>query len=142
MRLSVWCAEELPFADTFLISSIKKAYPAIEGYSPVVFEPDICDIWNVDPAAATENQPIQSNIPTLFINGSLDPDTPPKWATQMLTNFPKGHQVIFPGWGHTPTTNWGNPCGMAVANTFFNDPSKVPDLDCLQEIGPISFKLK
>lgn len=50
--------------------------------------------------------------------------------------------MIFKGWKHIPTTNWGNPCGMKVANAFFNNPSVEPDLDCFKEIEQAKIKWK
>ena len=136
MRLSVWCAEEFPFVSQQIVERERTAYPMIEGFSPAVFKKEVCDCWRVDYANEQENQPVQSDIPVLLINGSYDSQTPLKWAQQMLPNLPKAHSIVFNGWGHTPITNWGNPCAMKSAQAFFNDPGKQPELDCMKEIRP------
>lgn len=142
MRLSVWCAEEYPFADQQVIRAETHRYPALAGLSPAVFDSSICDIWGVKPVSAKENQPIQSNMPVLLISGEYDHDTPPTWAAQMHQRLPKSHHLIFKGWKHTPTTNWGNPCAMEAAHAFFNQPDRLPQPDCFGAIGRPLFKTK
>jgi len=133
MRLSVWCAEEFPFVSEKRIDEETFRYPEISGWSPAVFDGDVCRIWNVRPAGFTENQPVQSDIPVLFINGSLDYNTPMKWVADMLPNFSNSFHLIFNGWMHTPTTYWSNTCAMQAANDFFNDPKRLPRPDCLPD---------
>jgi hypothetical protein len=60
----------------------------------------------------------------------------------MLSNFTNSYHLIFEGWKHTPTTNWGNQCAMQAANDFFNDPSSKPTPDCLEEIKTPKFKVE
>ncbi len=142
MRLSVWCAEEYPFASQEVIARETDQYPATKGLSPAVFEAEVCEIWSVKSLAEIENQPIQSNIPVLLLSGEYDHETPPKWAAQMQKNLPNSHHLIFQGWKHTVTTNWGNPCARQVANAFFNDPSREPSLDCFQDMQKVKFDLE
>ena len=82
---------------------------------------------------------IKSDIPTLLINGSYDPDTPVKWAQNMLPNLSNRHHLIFNGWTHGPTTNWSNTCAMQAANDFFNDPTSKPQPDCFDKIDQPTF---
>ena len=140
MRLSVWCAEEHPFNSQEIIASETRKYPQVEGLSPAVFENGICNIWSVEKLEEIENQPIKSNIPVLLISGEYDNETPVKWAESMKNNLPNSYHLIFKGWKHTPTTNWGNQCAMKSANDFFNNPSVKPNLDCFAEIKSPKFK--
>lgn len=142
MRLSVWCAEETPFASRKVIKSETHNYPAIEGYSPAVFQPEICDIWGVKAMAPQENQAVRSDIPTLLISGEYDAVTPPRWAKQMQLQLSNSFHMVFKGWMHTPTTNWGNPCAMEAAHTFFNDPGQLPQVECFQAIRAPVFQTK
>ncbi len=139
MRLSVWCAEELAFASDKVIQREKSAYPGLSGLSPAVFEREICDVWGVKPEAASENRPVESTLPVLLINGEYDPDTPPKWAEAMLARLKNGHHLVFRGYGHLPVFYWPDPCAMEMANAFFNDPTKKPDLPCFSEIQSPDF---
>lgn len=140
MRLSVWCAEEYPFDNQETIRAETLRYPEVKGLSPAVFDSSICDIWRVTKATEIENQPVSSIVPVLFINGEYDHETPPKWAKAMSNNFPRSYHLVFKGWQHTPTTNWGNPCAMKAANDFFNRPSQAPDPECLGQISTPAFK--
>jgi pimeloyl-ACP methyl ester carboxylesterase len=141
MRLSVWCAEEMPFNNRKKVEEESKAYPAIKGLSPAVFQPEICDLWGVKSVPSKENQAVKSDVPVLLISGEYDNETPVKWAQQMQQNLSNSHHLIFKGWHHTPTTYWNNPCGMNAANAFFNNPSKKPELDCLEKIKSPKFKM-
>jgi hypothetical protein len=76
------------------------------------------------------------------LSGEYDNETPVKWANNMHQNFPNSFHLIFKGWKHTVTTNWSNPCGMEVANAFFNNPKEKPVLACFKEIQSIDFTLE
>jgi len=140
MRLSVWCAEENPFNSIGKIESETNKYPEVKGLSPAVFDNEICQIWSVQKVAEIENQPVKSEIPVLFISGEYDNETPSKWAKSMTANFTNSYHLIFKGWKHTPTTNWGNQCAMELANEFFNNPKEKPNGNCFEEIGSPEFK--
>ena len=142
MRLSVWCHEEYPFVSQQKVLAEKQKYPEIKGLSPVVFEKEICEIWGIQHAFLKENQAVKSKIPVLLISGEYDNETPPYWAQQMQKNLPNSHHIVFKGWKHGPTTYWSNPCGMQVANQFFNDPSKSPEIECFKEIQKPEFRIK
>ncbi|NNK87503.1 MAG: alpha/beta fold hydrolase [Flavobacteriaceae bacterium] len=140
MRLSVWCSEEFPFNDEEIINTETYKYPEVSGLSPAVFDSEICKIWGVKPASPLENQAVLSDIPVLLISGEYDNETPPKWAINMRKNLKNSHHLIFKGWKHTPTTNWGNQCAMQAANDFFNNPGVKPHPDCFKKIGRPEFK--
>ena len=142
MRLSVWCAEEYPFSSQQQIQQESSKYPAVRGLSPATYEEDICEIWGVQAADIKEDQPVKSDIPVLLINGSYDELTPVEWAASMQQNLSNSYHIIFEGWKHTPTTNWGNNCAMIAANDFFNNPSQSPTSACLENIQPVQFKIK
>ncbi len=142
MRLSVWCAEEHPFNSEELIKKETFRYPEVKGLSPATFEPAICKIWGVEEVAAIENKAITSEVPVLLISGEYDEDTPMKWAAAMNKNLPNSFHLIFKAWKHTPTTNWGNPCGMQAANDFFNTPTVKPNPTCLEDIKKPVFKIE
>ena len=140
MRLSVWCAEEYPFTSQMIISQESSRYPQVEGLSPAVFDAEICEIWSVRKEPELENQPVKSDTPILLISGEYDNETPVKWASSMRKNFPNSYHLVFKGWKHTPTTNWGNPCAMEAANVFFNDPGANPSPECFDNIHHPKFK--
>jgi len=142
MRLSVWCAEELPFASQKKIAEETQIYSGIKGLSPAVYDSCICNIWKVDKAHQREDMAIQSKVPVLLISGEYDHITPSKWAAQMKKNLPNSYHLIFKGWKHTATTNWNNLCAMQAANAFFNNPQEKPRLTCFEKIKTPEFLLK
>ncbi|MEL6865045.1 MAG: alpha/beta fold hydrolase [Bacteroidota bacterium] len=140
MRLSVWCAEEYPFNDQEIIKKETWRYPEVQGLAPQTVDAAICEIWGVAPMPAFENQAIQSEVPVLLMSGEYDYLTPAIWAKNMQSNLSNSHHLIFPGWKHTVTTNWGNPCAMEAANQFFNHPEQRPMPTCLEEMGGVEFR--
>ncbi|MDT0622693.1 alpha/beta fold hydrolase [Croceitalea vernalis] len=140
MRLSVWCAEEYPFSSQSIIKTETTKYPEVKGLSSETFEEEICKIWGVQKVSEIEDLAVKSDIPVLLINGEYDNLTPPKWANSMSNNLVNSYQFVFKGWKHTPTTNWGNPCAMILANEFFNNPKEKPNSDCFEQIGSPEFK--
>lgn len=140
MRLSVWCAEENPFNSQEKVTIETNKYPEVKGLSPTVFDNDICKIWSVKKVPEIENMAVRSDIPVLLISGEYDELTPVKWAELMTNNLVNSYHLIFKGWKHGPTTNWGNPCAMQAANDFFNNPSMKPNPECFVEIKSPEFK--
>lgn len=139
MRLSVWCAEEFPFNDQEKVEAETVRYPELRGLSPAVFSAAVCDRWSVAAVPALENEAVTSEVPVLLISGEYDSETPPRWATQMRRNFPNSHHLIFGGWKHGPTTNWGNTCAMEAANAFFNYPELRPGPSCMDTLRTPNF---
>lgn len=142
MRLSVWCSEESPFNDNDVLEIEKNKYPPILGNHPELFSEEVCNIWGVKKANSKENEAIKSDIPTLLISGSYDSTTPSRWASSMKERLSNSYHLIFQGWGHIPTTNWGNQCAMDVARKFFNNPNVSPESGCMKELGPVAYKVK
>ena len=140
MRLSVWCAEENPFNSQEIIQAETSKHPQVKGLSPAVFEDEICKIWGVKKVSDRENIAIKSDVPVLLISGEYDNETPVKWAASMKSNLSNSYHLIFRGWKHTPTTNWGNPCAMQTANDFFNSPNVKPNPECFGQIKSPIFK--
>lgn len=140
MRLSVWCAEEFPFSDRAVVENETLRYPEVTGLSPAVFKAAVCEVWNVSKVPDIENEAVKSDIPVLLISGEYDNETPLKWAAAMKNNLSNSHHLIFKGWKHTPTTNWGNQCAMIAAKDFFNSPDRKPKPECFNEIKMPEFR--
>jgi len=142
MRLSVWCAEESSFNDWGKVQAETHKYPEIDGLSPAVYDRTICKIWGVSKVPDIEDEAVKSDIPVLLISGEYDELTPPRWAKAMQKNLENSFHLIFKGWKHGPTTNWGNPCAMEAANEFFNHPNTRPIPECFETITAPEFKIE
>lgn len=65
--------------------------------------PLVCDAIKVSALPESYRSPIVSNVPTLFISGSLDSNTPPYQAEQVRWGFPNSVHVIVENAGHEST---------------------------------------
>ncbi|MDM7860398.1 alpha/beta fold hydrolase [Alteromonas sp. ASW11-36] len=79
-------------------------------------------------------QLVQSDIPTLIVNGDWDPITPTPLAERIAPGFSNGRLIIVPYAGHGPTRSMSE-CATQVMNDFFDAPTQdLADLDasCLE----------
>lgn len=103
---------------------------------------DACVEAGLAPRDRKDYQLIQSDIPTLIVNGEWDPVTPPPLAQRIAPGFSNGRLIIVPYAGHGPTRSMPE-CASQVLTDFFDDPSQnLKDLDatCLEEgVEPPTF---
>jgi len=128
---SMACGEELQFND------LDRAYTLIED-APEVLQPWLigsiegalleCETWSVSLADPIENEPVQSETPTLLVSGYYDPITPPSSAEDALQTLPNGQHVVFTAGAHGETGSIG--CGAELAAAFFVDPAGPLPTDC------------
>lgn len=136
---SVECYEELPFNDLQLANERAQALPEqmralIEGVATQFAD---CAVWGVPAAAAVENEPVVSPIPTLLLSGAYDPITPPSWGDAAAAYLENGTHVVFPDMGHGTVDT--RPCPTAIALAFLADPWSAPDTSCAERLGPPTF---
>lgn len=96
---------------------------------------DTCVEAGLAPRDRKDYQLIQSDIPTLVVNGDWDPITPPALAERIAPGFSNGRLIIVPYAGHGPTRSMSE-CASQVLTDFFDDPSQnLAELDasCLEE---------
>ncbi|MEL6686401.1 MAG: alpha/beta fold hydrolase [Pseudomonadota bacterium] len=94
-----------------------------------------CVDAGVGPRDRADYQLIQTDLPTLIINGDWDPITPPDMAERIAPGFSNGRLIIVPYAGHGPTRSMSE-CGAQVMTDFFDDPSQdlsALDATCLEE---------
>jgi pimeloyl-ACP methyl ester carboxylesterase len=63
--------------------------------------PDVCDAWGNPDTGAAFRAPAKSNVPALFISGTLDVRTPPSNAEEVGRGFPKSTHLIIDGAVHS-----------------------------------------
>ena len=95
-----------------------------------------CDNWPV----AIDQQPVRSDIPTLVLNGEFDPVTPPEYGYAVAHELPNSVVVDFPGFGHW-ANGTGHPCPASMIQDFLSDPTRQPDVSCIQALQPVHFLL-
>jgi len=65
--------------------------------------PEACDLLQLAPLPDSFRSPVVSHVPTLFLSGSLDSNTPPYQAEQVRWGFPHSAHVIVENAGHEST---------------------------------------
>jgi pimeloyl-ACP methyl ester carboxylesterase len=63
--------------------------------------PDVCDEWKAPDLGDDFRAPVKSNVPVLFISGTLDARTPVSNAEEYLKGFTKGTHMIIEGAVHS-----------------------------------------
>src|SRR5262245_3529143 len=61
----------------------------------------LCDAWGIDELGDDFRAPVRSDIPVLFISGSLDLNTPPANAEEVAKGFPHAKQLVIEGVAHS-----------------------------------------
>ncbi len=75
---------------------------------------------------------VETDIPTLLVEGDMDPITPPPLAHLIEPGFSNGTYVEFPYAGHGPSRSVE--CAGDFLNKFFDNPTADPDLSCVDEM--------
>ena len=96
-----------------------------------------CAHWPVQDLGDTFRSDVQSDVPTLFISGTLDAKTPPKNAEDVLPGFSRGHHLIIENGSHDDDLFLSSPEIAEAMETFLRggEPAERVVLD------PIRFKL-
>ena len=89
------------------------------------------EFWKVAPLHRALLKPLQSEIPTLILNGQMDHVLPAKQIEKITSGLSNGYLYIFPGVAHSPVD--AGSCGLQMTMEFVGDPSKAPDSGCLAE---------
>lgn len=131
MRLSILCAEDVPFW-----GPIKQT----ESYLSQEFLAnlqEICSAWPTGSVPDDFKQPVVSNVPVLLLSGEADPVTPPRNARQAGLTLPNSLSLVLPGQAHINVTR---DCLPEIVFNFFSTGSQVGlDTQCLQASQPLPF---
>ena len=126
-------ADELP-RDLEEYPAIASAVFSLKGARALA---QACIDAGVGPRDRKDYQLVETEIPTLIINGMWDPITLPALAELIAPGFSNGRLILVPYAGHGPTHSM-NECSGRVLTAFYDDPGQNLDgLDatCFEE-GP------
>ena len=140
---SVQCAEEIPFNSATAIEARSADTPdALR--SPLaddaIFSLAACEIWDVRRADEVENQPVESDIPTLIFSGAYDPITPPAWGEAAADYLAKSWHYIFPDGGHGALLSGS--CADSIALSFLATPLRQPEDSCMARLTSPDFYVR
>ena len=137
MMLAVQCNEEIPFSSVAEYEAALARYPDLAGFYENTIMGKMayraCAGWDVGHAAAIENLPVSSDIPTLVMTGEFDPVTPPAWGARAAKTLTNGYFFEYPGVGHGASVVAGCPRDMMLA--FLSNPAAAPDDSCIAGMG-------
>ena len=97
----------------------------------------ICENWPVDQAEPSFKDPLISDIPTLILEGELDPVTPPEYGRLVAENLSNAYFFEFPGFGHAGEST--SECALSITAEFIEDPMTEPDAACMAEMPGLAF---
>ena len=136
MHYSVQCHEEIPFTEPGDIQAAAEAYPRLLPMfsdSSGELMTEICNAWGAGTTPAFENEPVQSDLPTLIIAGEFDPITPSAWGKQIASNLSNSFFFEIPGAGHG--AGFSGDCAHRLIESFLSAPTASPNANCLSEIS-------
>jgi pimeloyl-ACP methyl ester carboxylesterase len=90
----------------------------------------LCDAWGVSSVPGGTLSPASSSVPVLLQQGSLDPASPPEWASQIAAHLSGVTRVVFNGLGHE--VSYANDCAIRMTTTFVATPGRALDTACAQ----------
>ncbi|WP_164928419.1 alpha/beta fold hydrolase [Gloeobacter violaceus] len=131
MRLSVLCAEDIPF-----ISS-KEAGRTYLGNAWVQALRETCSVWPRGAIPADFKRPVTSNVPVLLLSGEADPITPPRNAERARRTLPNALALVVPGAGHITAFRGCTP--RIVADFLAAGRARGLDTACLKKNRALPF---
>ena len=63
--------------------------------------PDVCEAWDAPDLGDNFRSPVKSDVPVLFISGTLDVRTPVENAEEYRSGFPNSHHLVLDGAVHS-----------------------------------------
>ena len=98
-----------------------------------------CKTWGATGPDLGENDAVVSDIPSIIIEGSYDPATPPFMGKQVAQNLANSFYFEFPNAGHVPSLDDPEGCAMQVTLEFIKNPLIEPNRTCLDEIEAVDY---
>ncbi len=141
MAMAIYCLDGDSLAQVAAAELDFKEYPILSAAAGTLesYERRVqrCIEMGMAPRNAEEYAPVETDIPTLIVEGEMDPITPPPPAKAIVPGFKNGTYVEFPYAGHGPTRSVE--CAGDMLNKFFDKPTDKPDLSCVEEMEPPQF---
>lgn len=138
MYWSVQCNEEFSFTTPDEIDESWEEFPELGEFAAPIDGSestfDTCEIFDSGEAPDSENEAVESDIPTFVATGNFDPITPPEWGEQAAETLSNSVYVNFPYTGHGGTADEG--CAQDIMIEFFLNPEPEDiDTSCTEEMS-------
>ncbi|MCG2612949.1 alpha/beta hydrolase [Terrimonas sp. NA20] len=119
MRYSLYCTEQIAYADPALIKKQSGILPWLAGFSFNNVDHEICKCWNVRSESPVAKTPVYSAVPALIAAGDIDPWCSPFYNRLIKRTMPNAQLLFFKKRGHVP--GYGAD-GVDYLGAFFANP--------------------
>jgi len=135
MLLSVTCPEDVARIDPDEIPELTEG--TFLGDHRVRNQMKACSIWPQGDIPANYGDPVDVDVPTLVLSGTLDPVTSVRWGEEAASHLANSLHVVAPG-----AHGIGGPCITSIASTFLENASvEGLDTSCVADMQLPPFKL-
>jgi pimeloyl-ACP methyl ester carboxylesterase len=102
MRYSVYCTEQIAYADPARIKQQDEILPWLAGYPFNDVNHAVCDCWKVKPEPPIVKTQVYLRIPALITSGDIDPWCRPFYNRLIKRYIPNAQILILHNKGHAP----------------------------------------
>jgi len=127
MRYSMYCSEQIHYANQTLINKQNDIFPYLAGYRFNDVDHPICDCWKVQPVSPVAKIPVYSNVPALLSTGDTDPYCPAFYNDVISRYMPNSQRVLFTDKTHGPALNTRE--GDVLIAKFLDNPYQPVKVD-------------
>jgi len=138
MYYAVTCQDEAAFTSAEIVDAKREAYDqryALAFDAKILLE--ICDRWDLPASPASENEPVESDVPSLVTSGAFDPVTPPAYGDMAAAGLSNAQTFVLADQSHGASVSR---CGAQLITAFFEDPERPLDSSCVDNLGTPSFR--
>ena len=121
MRFSVYCSEQIEYANEALIRKQDEILPWLAGYPFNNVNHKICNCWNVKPEPKEAKWPVYSRVPAIIAGGDADPWCRPFYNRLIKRYMPNSQLLLVHDQGHLPGFSVD---GEDFIKMFFENPYK------------------
>ncbi len=142
MMFAVQCQEAVPFADPGAASEPAEQHERLTAILEANVAMgtgaiELCERWDAGEPPEGAGEPVESEIPSLVLAGSLDHVTPPEWGRRTASHLSNSFFFEFAETGHSVLPH--RDCAAEIAQAFLREPATEPDSACLDDVPPLAF---
>jgi len=105
MRYSMYCSEQVNYADQKVIDKQNIMFPYFAGYHFNDVDRPICNCWKVKSVNPVAKTPVYSHLPVLLSSGDTDPYFRPYYNDLIHHYMPNSQRLLFTDKTHGPLLN-------------------------------------
>jgi pimeloyl-ACP methyl ester carboxylesterase len=103
------------------------------------FQRELCGVWKVPKAPASQRVRVRSDIPTLVVSGNFDSKTGAKWGRYAAHTLSRSTYVEIHGMTHWVIVQ--SPCAQRIFQSFLQQPT-APRTGCAAHVHAAPFKIE